>query len=233
MKRLLILAEGQSEEFFANKTITDHLYPKYFGVVHVCKLDNGAKGNGGVTSYKKLKDGLLRHIRQNPNAIITTMMDLYGLKDEFPGYAASARMGLKGSERAEYIETAIGDDLSVSAGKNYNFKNFLLHIQPYEYEALLFADPTIATSFIFEETGSTKEKYLKQILDEFGDPELINDSKETAPSKRIQQLAKLNGGSYNKVLDGFAILKAIGLKDIRAKCAHFDNWLRKLEGKAN
>ena len=49
----------------------------------------------------------------------------------------------------------------------------------------------------------------------------------------LDNYVRSEGGSYNKVIDGFAILKAIGLKDISAKCAHFDNWLMKLEGMAN
>jgi hypothetical protein len=57
-------------------------------------------------------------------------------------------------------------------------------------------------------------------------PEDINDSPETAPSKRI--LAAMSG--YQKTFHGPLIACDIGIDPMRAACPHFDQWLRALEG---
>lgn len=66
---------------------------------------------------------------------------------------------------------------------------------------------------------------LKSIVDDYPTPEDINDSPESAPSKRILQLMP----EYNKVLQGTIIAGDIGIDKIRTKCSHFDNWIQKLE----
>jgi len=64
------------------------------------------------------------------------------------------------------------------------------------------------------------------ILNQFNNnPESINDSVETASSKRF----KTEFPSYRKTTHGSDIAKTIGLKLLREKCCHFDNWLTKLE----
>jgi hypothetical protein len=92
----------------------------------------------------------------------------------------------------------------------------------HEFEAMLFSDcdalagaiqkPSLAASF-------------QSILAEFGCPEAINDGIETAPSKRILQLAP----EFDKLLHGSIAATRTGLDKIRAACPHFNQWLDKLE----
>ena len=64
------------------------------------------------------------------------------------------------------------------------------------------------------------------IRDGFFTPEEINDSPETAPSKRVKQLY----ASYQKPLMGICQpLEEIGLAAIRSECPLFDNWVKQLE----
>jgi hypothetical protein len=66
---------------------------------------------------------------------------------------------------------------------------------------------------------------IEAILNEYGQPEEINDGPQTAPSKRLEMLH--NG--YRKVAMGKTISVAIGVQQIRSKCPHFNQWLNKLE----
>jgi hypothetical protein len=66
---------------------------------------------------------------------------------------------------------------------------------------------------------------FQKIRDKVKSPEEINDSKETAPSKRIENHCP----SYDKVIDGILIIKEIGLHKIREQCPHFNSWLTRLE----
>ena len=60
-------------------------------------------------------------------------------------------------------------------------------------------------------------------------PELINQGHETAPSKRILKEIP----EYDKVTSGVSVAECIGLDTLRQKCAHFDQWLTKLERLVN
>ncbi len=55
-------------------------------------------------------------------------------------------------------------------------------------------------------------------------PELINNSPETAPSKRL--IAAIP--DYNKVVVGICVAMDIGLEKIREKCPLFNEWVERL-----
>ena len=64
-----------------------------------------------------------------------------------------------------------------------------------------------------------------------GNPELINNSPETAPSKRIIKAIegdKKTHYNYNKPKTGKIVTKYIGIDELRSKCKHFDEWIEKL-----
>ena len=54
----------------------------------------------------------------------------------------------------------------------------------------------------------------------------MNDSKETAPSKRLVEFIE----GYNKVVHGPSATSDAGLAALRAACPRFDAWVAKLEG---
>ena len=70
---------------------------------------------------------------------------------------------------------------------------------------------------------------FQAIRDQFDNPEEIDDSPLTAPSKRIERLV----AGYQKPLVGTQAALAIGLGTIRTVCPHFDAWLERLGMSAN
>lgn len=68
-------------------------------------------------------------------------------------------------------------------------------------------------------------QHFAGILAVCGAPELLNDSRETAPSKRILHVCP----TYDKITEGLLILEEIGLARIRSQCPHFDAWVTRLE----
>ncbi len=84
----------------------------------------------------------------------------------------------------------------------------------------LFSEPHIPA----EKTGISQRK-IEKITEQFDSPEEINDSPQTAPSKRLEALSP----GYRKVAMGKVISEAIGIPTIRNKCPHFDEWLEKME----
>lgn len=92
----------------------------------------------------------------------------------------------------------------------------------HEYEGLLFSDPP---GFAQAVGRPDLADDFQAIRSEFSTPEEINDSPETAPSKRVERLIP----GYQKPLAGVQAAIAIGLDAIRRECPHFNEWVRRLE----
>ena len=111
-------------------------------------------------------------------------------------------------------------------GPNFDGRRFIPYVSMHEFEALLFSDcKRFAESVGYPQVAAAMEA----ILAEFGDPEAIDESPTTAPSKRILGLLP----SYQKVAMGATAVRHIGLSNIRQRCANFGDWLRRLEATAS
>ena len=100
---------------------------------------------------------------------------------------------------------------------------FVPYIQLYEMECMIFVNCDVIENYFEKSEINLKE--IRSIATQFPNPELINNSRNTAPSKRL--ITNIKG--YNKVRDGISLLKEIGLEPIRAKCPRFNDWITQLE----
>jgi hypothetical protein len=215
--RLNISAEGFSEESFVKSILTPHL--SNFNVsVGVRRVLTSRKLNkrGGIVGYGKFKNDVTQWFKQSPDAYHTTLIDLYGLSTDFPGQSTTKH--LQPYIRIAEMERLLKDDLG--------FYRFIPYIQLHEFEALMFSDTVKLEEWLslynkFPANSFTK---IRESVTDFN-PELINEGSDTAPSKRILKLCK----AYDKVGDGILILQEIGLNKLRSECAHFNEWLTKLE----
>ena len=67
-------------------------------------------------------------------------------------------------------------------------------------------------------------KNIHAIRDSYQTPEDINNSPETAPSKRLQLLIP----HYAKIKSGTLLAKDMGIDIIMEQCPHFREWIRKI-----
>lgn len=216
MKRLLVLVEGQTEEFFVNLVLAPHLvergiWPEPTRVA--TKLIEGRRAHrGGGGSYEHIKRDLRRLLASSPTAV-TTLLDYYGLPDDFPGLA-NAPAHVSCFERAERLERAF----EVSIADDRFIPGLVLH----EFEGLLFSGPGAIAEVLL---APTRAGELEAIAGAHASPEEINDGPNTHPSKRIRDLFS----TYQKARHGPQIALRIGLATIRARCRHFDRWLARVE----
>ena len=105
-------------------------------------------------------------------------------------------------------------------------RRFIPFIQMYEFEALLFSEPAAFAKGIGKQL---LENDFERIVREFPTPEHINDSPQTAPSKRVEQLVL----GYEKPIMGNLAAMEVGLTVMREKCHLFNNWLERLENLAS
>lgn len=214
MSRILLLVEGQTEEAFVRELLTPH-YARmglYLTPI-IVRTSRGYKG--GVVSYAKIKPQIVRLCRQDAQAHVSTLFDLYALPVDFPGKAASAypHQGA-GQQKASYLEDALAQDISEA--------NFIPNLLVHEFEALLFAQPEKFAEWTDDEDVVQRLSAAAQSHDT---PEDINDGPQTAPSKRV--LASMPG--YQKTFHGPLIACEIGLDAMRQACPHFHAWLQRLE----
>jgi hypothetical protein len=92
----------------------------------------------------------------------------------------------------------------------------------HEFEGLLFSSPEALASCLQDKTLAN---WATEVLTNAnGNPEAIDDSPETAPSRRL-----LEHSQYRKTIHGPMIAERIGLGEIRTKCPGFDAWLAMIE----
>jgi len=217
--RLNLVVEGQTEEAFVRDLLRPHLLG--FGVAATARCvrtgrKRGRDFRGGVVNYAKVRRDLTLWMRedQGPEAYFATFIDLYRLPRDFPGYEATETAGdVHG--RVSRIEKAFEADIAHHLGQ------FMPHIQPYEFEALLFARPA-AFTLRFPDRAQ-RVATLTHTAAEFASPEHIDD--DEPPSKRILSTF----ADYDKTADGPILAAEIGLCAMRDSCAHFGRWLARLE----
>ena len=211
MTRLYIICEGQTELGFVKELLVPHLQTfRIDAHPSLLKARAGQRGGGNVSVSR-----LGKHIRNEYHNVrfITTLVDYYGFKN------------IKGRSKAQ-LEQAILDEAQTLITRNFEACRVIPYVQMYEFEALLFSDISR-----FERLGDSwnneSQTRLQRICDEFKSqtPEDINNSAQTAPSKRLDAIFP----GYKKFADGPLIAEDIGLDTIRGKCPLFDQWIGELE----
>ena len=221
MIRLHFVVEGQTEEGFVNQVLANHL--GHFGVSADARCVETSRRKatiyrGGVIDYRRVRLdlGLWMREDQREDAYFTTMIDLYGLPTDFPGYlAASATAGAR--VRVAALEQAFADDIA--------HPRFVPHIQLHEFEALILAGPR-ALDWEFPEHEPAIDR-LVLLASGYKSPECIDDGPDTAPSKRIMQQIPAYIG--RKASAGPLVVGRIGLAAVRYSCPHFDAWVSRLQ----
>ncbi len=222
MIRLHFVVEGQSEETFVKNVLAIHL-GNFQIVADARRVEFGRKKGkiyrGGLLNYDKLHKDLVTWLKEDNNADVrfTTMIDLYALPTNFPGYA-NAQQIRDPYQRVAYLEQALRDEI--------NDNRFVPYIQLHEFETLLFVD---VQQFDWEFLEHESEIHqLALILEQFDrNPELIDDSPLSSPSKRIIQI--IREYEVRKASSGPLIAEKIGIQALRTHCQHFATWLTQLE----
>ena len=203
MIRLAISVEGQTEERFVNKVLADHLRPK--GVEPQPIL---LGGSGGDVTVERLAADMANLFRSFD--FVTSLVDFYGFRG-------------KGSATPDELEKRIDEKINSNIQRSWDQTRVFSYVQQYEFEGLLFSDVSVFAGLIDVPDGSVEA--LRTIRSRFPTPEDINDSSDTAPSKRIVKLIP----RYQKVVDGYVVAKEIGLDAICAECPRFNAWVTRLE----
>lgn len=217
MIRLLILVEGQSEEIFVKRTLAPYLASRGIQVMSPIVLwtkrhTDGGGFRGGVSNWAQILKSL-KPLTQDSNAWVTTLLDFYGLPEDFPGFSVAQQIP-DAHERVQTLQAAFSNAV--------NHKRLIPFLALYEFEAWLFCAPDIVAQHFGNPTLSSK---ISSAVTHAGQPESINHGAETHPKARLQAL----GIGYKETSDGPTLMHKIGIDVIRNSCPHFEKWLTRLE----
>lgn len=214
MKKLFIICEGPTEQEFCENLLKDYLSNVEIRVPLI------KHSGGGVVPWPILLNQIIHHMNES-NAYVTTLIDYYGIKDDYnyPSWAESKKIANK-EDQMLFLEQAMRNQINENA--RYRF---FPHLQLHEFETLLFCDIDAFSNW-FETSELSHLDELREALAEFNyKPEDINNSAKTAPSKRIAAAIP----SYDKVVVGNCIAMDIGLNKMLNMCPHFRKWIDDLK----
>ncbi len=216
MKRLIIICEGPTEQEFCNNILSPFFITKNVYI----QAPLIKKSKGGIVKWNGLKKEITLHLKYDSTAYVTTFFDYYGITDKFnfPNWKIAINESDKNNS-VNILEKGMKSDID----SKFKFR-FIPYIQLHEFEGLLFNNiETFYQQIPKNELIGIEE--LKSIFENYSNPELINDNKETSPSQRLSRIIK----GYNKVIYGNILAESIGLAKIRNKCPRFDGWISQLE----
>ncbi len=225
MKNLQIIVEGSSEENFVNDVMVKH-FASLNIFISARKIRTGwdrlnnKPAKGGLLKYYKFRNDVIRWIESDKgrtNTFYTSFIDLYAFpKDDESPYTLKIQQIKNPYQKIIALEEAIGKDI--------NHHNFIPYVQLHEFEALILVDPNRLLGMYPD--GQIGISRLKKDIGNTN-PEEINESDQTAPSKRIIKYLPDYEGQKAQV--GPLVAEAIGISELKNKCPHFNDWLNKLE----
>lgn len=195
MVRIGVSVEGPTEERFIKLVLAPYLMLKGIDIIPISM--------GGAVNVDRVRSELKK--MANSFHFVTTFYDFYGF------------------QKKQNNETKASLEGRIQSAVHANVQPKLVpYVQMYEFEGLLFS---CADSMEAELDENGVSAWCESILNDFnGDPEKINNSVETAPSKRLEKKT-----GYRKTTHGPNIAKEIGIDRIREKCEGFNQWLTGLE----
>ena len=216
MVYIYAIVEGKTEQEFINQVLAPYLQIKNIYLTPIQITKKGQKG--GDVKFSRVINDVKSYIGQSHITAITTFVDYYGLK-EWPGLSE-----INHSMGHTQIARLLNDRAKAEVLALYpnSQVKFIPYMAMYEFEALLFSDVNILALNL-----GVDENEVSKIVQTCTEPEQINNSRETAPSKRLNQLNI--DGQFRKTTQGIAIAKAIGIDHIRQHCPLFNQWVDELE----
>jgi hypothetical protein len=215
---VMTIVEGKTEEIFINSLLQPYLSDKNI-FMHATQISKPGQ-KGGDVRFGRVKKDIEIHLKQRHDTYITTLVDYYGTKewpglDEVPPQANPAQI-------AKIVNDATKSKIVALFPAHRAEYRFIPYMAIHEFEALLFSSGSVIAAKL-----GIHEKKVDLVLKECGEPEAINNSPQTAPSKRLDGWAK--DGKFPKTTTGIAMAKAIGIRVMRKKCPLFNTWLETFE----
>lgn len=211
MKTVIIICEGETEEEFCKTLLSQYLQG-------VCRIE--VRLLRGNCNWERIKNFAEKALKQQKTAVVTTFFDYYGVKTKnFPNWTKSLNFNKANvRDRIDLLEVGMLEAID----NNLSYR-FIPYIQMHEFESFLFNNIEVFDDNFNQNEFNRTE--LLTLLNDFPDPEMINQGTETSPSHRLIKILP----SYNKIVYGNILAEMIGIGNICQKNKHFNDWIERLK----
>jgi hypothetical protein len=217
MANVIVLVEGPTERLFIKNILAPYLFHKNVFLYPSIPGNPGQKG--GDVRFAKFEKDIGIHLKQSPSFWVTLLVDYYGIKTDWPGYTQAKRQNGHTKKFGVMCQETKQEVDKLFAAQNAA-RRFIPYVSMHEFEALLFSDSNILAKAL-----QVQQKEIDAILAQCREPEAINDSRLTAPSKRLKSLFP----SFKKTVTGISIAQKIDIDPMRKACPLFNSWVHQLE----
>ena len=212
MLQVAVSVEGQTEERFVKRVLQPFFCARDIYIepiiVNTKRTPTGFYKGGSIKFDKAIRE--LKLLLNPKYSLVTTFYDYYGLDETFLPRQQFDDPYLMINKIEENISTTIGNP------------KFLPYIQLHEFEAFLFIDSNVTCNNLLNCNRLGISNSINNAMSTTNNnPELINNSRATAPSKRIIQVY----AGYQKTLDGPGICEELGIQKIINSCPNFKKWI--------
>jgi hypothetical protein len=214
---VIVIVEGKTEQTFVEKLLVPYLAGK--GIILRATQVSKPGQRGGAIRFERVRRDIGNHLKQRRDTFVSTIVDYYGTT-EWPGLD-NIPANSTPEQIAEILNEAAKHEIIIAFPDRNPERRFIPYMAIHEFEALLFSDSAI----LADELGFSRA-LADNALTECGRPEAINNSRETAPSHRLD---KWSNGRYAKTTVGIGIAEKIGIEKMRGQCPLFDTWVKSLE----
>jgi hypothetical protein len=217
-KEIYAIVEGPTEQQFIEKVLAPYLAPKNIFLYAAILRKPGE--NGGDVKFSRAKNDIEKFLKQRADTQVTLMVDYYGIRNDWPGYEESKSQATHTQKHSVLMQNTADEVQRLFPNQNPQ-NRFIPYFSMHEIEALYFCNSAQLAQCI----GVNKIE-IDAIIKECGEPEKINDNRNTAPSKRLEKLSP----RFRKTSTGLTIAKNIGVPTMREVCPLFNAWGTCLEG---
>jgi len=177
LRQIAIVVEGQTESAFVSEILAPYLQSMDVYVtpviVKTSRLADGTTFKGGGM-WKHYEDDIRRLLRASHLGCVSILVDFYAYPRDAPGVDCCDRPHQPrqcADRRIDAMAAAIDD------------RRFVSHVVLHEFETWVIAAAAESSHVLGDQVVA---KHLQGQVDSVdGDVELLNDSRATAPSKRV------------------------------------------------
>ncbi|MBQ6472951.1 MAG: DUF4276 family protein [Victivallales bacterium] len=221
---VVVVVEGQTENAFVKEVLAPYWGQRGIFVeapVYRTQVDmrSGRVYKGGDIRFSRLEKQLRVFLKRRKDTIVASFVDYYGIR-EWPGLDRITR-GQTPRDIALTLCDAAKRELALKYPENDVLNRFFPFFAIHEFEALLFSDANVLSTSL-----DIPLAIIEKTLNDCGSPEEIDNSPQTAPSKRLDAWTN---GFYRKTAKGITIAQDIGIDKMRRACPNFDFWLKSIE----
>jgi hypothetical protein len=174
-------------------------------IITTKRVLSGPDFKGGDVRLSRFTKEMRLLLNDTDACIVTSFVDYYGFD----------------TETALGERTPTPDEIEAAINASLNSQRALPYLQVYEYEAIMFSDPSIAEQ-VLGRTGVMR--MMQAALVQCGSAENINSTATGHPSARILAVHP----QYNKIVDGVQVASRLTIEVIRERCPRFSTWIDRI-----